>query len=50
MEITLSNKPELVSKCCCAHVEDLAGEGVGGLDICPVCGEWAEIVDLNDED
>lgn len=40
---------ELVSACCTHHVQDLAGEGVGGCDICTDCGEWAEIIDLDDE-
>lgn len=44
----MSVERELVSSCCSAYVQDLAGDGVGGLDICPACGEWAEIIDLNE--
>lgn len=46
----MSVERELVSSCCSAHVQDLAGDGAGGLDICPACGEWAEIIDLNAEE
>lgn len=45
---------ELLSSCCGVHVPDLAGDGVGGLDICPKCGEWCGIVgedeDMTEED
>lgn len=40
----------LVSNCCSWPVRDEAGEGVGGLDICTECGEWCEIVELDDDE
>ena len=40
----------LYSGCCFAPVYDLAGDGIGGIDICPKCGEWAEIVGEDDEE
>lgn len=38
-----------VSNCCCAPVRDLAGDGVGGLDICPDCKEWCAIEALEED-
>ena len=43
------NDPELYSSCCFCSVRDDAGEGVGGLDICPECGEWCTIITYEDE-
>lgn len=39
---------ELMSSCCSAHVSDLAGEGIGGIDRCPECGEWCEIIGVDE--
>lgn len=39
---------KLLSNCCSWPVPDLAGDGVGGIDVCPFCGEWSEIVSEDD--